>query len=448
MASRWADSEADAAETLRRKKEKEEKKRLKLLKQKEEEAAAAAATQEADSRPTKRRRVSSTSDTDNNAPQETPENSRELLRFNAGSWSSARHTSNYETLNPIEEGSYGYVSRARNISTSQIVALKKIKTDTASHDGFPITALREISILQKARHTNIVELLEVLSSEQDVCVLVMEFVEHDLKTLMEDMSEPFLASETKTLLSQLVSAVGYLHSNHIIHRDIKTSNILLSHRGTLKLADFGMARYVPPRNAPLTQLVVTLWYRAPELLLGAERYGTEVDLWSIGCVMGELIIKEPVLQGGNEVDQLAKIFTLCGLPTERSWPGFRRLPNAKSLKLPRDTPNAPGFDRARFPFLTGAGIELLSSLLSLNPDKRPTAEDVLAHSYFKEQPRPKPKEMFPTFPSKAGQEKRRRRSPDAPKRGEALAVQSIDFSGLFASRETEEKGGGFMLKMA
>ncbi|KAL8823627.1 MAG: hypothetical protein Q9191_005692, partial [Dirinaria sp. TL-2023a] len=135
----------------------------------------------------------------------------------------------------------------------------------------------------------------------------MDFLEHDLKTLQEDMQEPFLPSETKTLLLQLTSAVQYLHDNWILHRDLKTSNLLMNNRGQIKVADFGMARYFgDPPPPKLTQLVVTLWYRGPELLLSAEKYGTEVDIWSVGCIFGELLAKEPLFQGKNEVDQLSK----------------------------------------------------------------------------------------------------------------------------------------------
>ena len=135
----------------------------------------------------------------------------------------------------------------------------------------------------------------------------MDFLEHDLKTLQEDMLEPFLPSETKTLLLQLGSAVEYLHKNWILHRDLKTSNILMNNRGQIKIADFGMARYYGDPPPVLTQLVVTLWYRGPELLLGAEKYGAEVDMWSVGCIFAELLKKEPILQGKNEVDQLTKV---------------------------------------------------------------------------------------------------------------------------------------------
>ncbi|KAF2632388.1 kinase-like protein [Macroventuria anomochaeta] len=450
MASRWADDEADKAEALRRKQDKEEKKRLKLQKQ-QQAGEAARAAKEASERPAKRRRLSNSEDAtteDTARTPKDPEKERKLLRFEGGRWAPCHHRSNFETLNHIEEGSYGWVSRAKDIATSQVVALKKVKMDY-NQDGFPITALREIAILQKARHPNIVDLKEVVSGDTtEECVLVMEFLEHDLKTLQEDMHDPFVASEVKTLLRQLAGGVAFLHDNYIMHRDLKTSNILLNNRGQLKLADFGMARYIPPPSAPLTQLVVTLWYRAPELLLGTPNYGTEVDMWSMGCVMGELLLKTPVLPGTNEVDQLSRIFSLCGLPEEKSWPGFWRLPNAPSLKLPRGQRNKQSFDRTRFPFLSGAGVELLSSLLSLNPDDRPTAKAVLEHDYFREQPKPKPSEMFPTFPSKAGQEKRRKQSPHAPKRGDAPGLGKVDFSSIFSAQEEGEKGAGFMLKMA
>lgn len=224
----------------------------------------------------------------------------------------------------------------------------------------------------------------------------------------------------------------------------------MNNRGELKVADFGMARYFGDPAPKMTQLVVTLWYRAPELLLGAEQYDRAVDLWSIGCIFGELLNKEPLLQGKNEVDELSKIFELCGIPTEEIWPGFKRLPNARSLRLPRTQQNVGSVIRAKFPFLTSAGTALLSSLLSLNPARRPTASEVLSHPYFKEDPRPKSTAMFPTFPSKAGQEKRRRfASPSAPKRGDAPRIggEAADFSGIFASRENEENGAGFQLKL-
>jgi cell division cycle 2-like len=279
----------------------------------------------------------------------------------------------------------------------------------------------------------------------------MDFLEHDLHTLQADMPEPFLPSEIKTLLLQLTSGIGYLHSNWILHRDLKTSNLLMNNLGQLKIADFGMARtFSDPLPPNLTQLVVTLWYRSPELLLGAETYGTKVDMWSIGCIFGELLLKAPMLQGKNEVTQLSAIFETCGVPTPTSWPGFKRLPNAKGIRLPSNpNPKAVGSVlRSKFPFLTKAGTDLLSSLLSLNPDERPEAEQVLRHPYFDEKPAPKSEAMFPTFPSRAGMERKRRiDTPEAPKRGGEAPKIEMDFSGIFASRDKEEQGGGFSLKL-
>ena len=360
---------------------------------------------------------------------------------------------NYDKLNDIEEGTYGWVARATELSTGKIVALKRLKIEPNDPNGLPVTGLREIQILKDCRHRNIVELEEVvvggdpcLPRPDSAIFLVLEFVEHDLKTVLDDMPESFLSSEIKQLLLQLASGVAYLHENCILHRDLKTSNLLLNNRGQLKIADFGMARYVgdppPPR---LTQLVVTLWYRAPELLLGAAAYDAAVDMWSVGCIFGEFLTREPILQGKNEVEQVTKAFELCGIPTEESWPGFRRLPNARGLKLPRTT--AGSAVRARFPGMTNAGTDLLNALLALDPRRRPSARDMLQHEYFRQDPKPKPEGLFPTFPSKAGQEKRRpRHEPHAPARGQAVTLGDADFSGIFQGREKEERGAGFTLR--
>lgn len=264
------------------------------------------------------------------------------------------------------------------------------------------------------------------------------------------MPEPFLLSEVKRLLSQLTSGVAYLHDHWILHRDLKTSNLLLNNRGRLKIADFGMARYVGDPPPKLTQLVVTLWYRSPELLLGARTYGRSVDMWSVGCIFAELLTRDPLFQGSNEVDQITKIFELCGVPTSETWPTFRSLPNARSLRLPPKPPPAAAGSviRARFTQLTNAGCALLSDLLALDPDRRPSAHEMLRHRYFQEDPKPKPESLFPTFPSKAGQERRRLHEPHAPVRGEeAVELGEIDVTGIFQGREKEVRGGGFQLRM-
>ena len=278
----------------------------------------------------------------------------------------------------------------------------------------------------------------------------MDFIEHDLKTILEDMDDPFSPSETKTLMLQICSAIEYLHSNWIMHRDLKTSNLLLNNRGEIKLADFGMARYTGNPPPKLTQLVVTLWYRAPELLLGAEEYGFEIDIWSIGCVFAELLTREPLFVGKNEVSQLSTIFNLLGTPTRESWPGFEALPNAKALHplLSTSRSSKSNLHASKFQYLTKAGLRLLSSMLSLNPEVRLTASQALQHTYFKEDPRPKAKEIFPTFPSKAGLERRRRKhTPQAPDRGEAPKMGAEDFATIFTKDSDEQQGGGFALRM-
>ncbi|KAB8233286.1 kinase-like domain-containing protein [Aspergillus alliaceus] len=460
MSSRWANEDPETEAIIaQRKREKEAKRRAKAERQRqleqEAEQAAQQQTRDTEAPPKKRRRLSNDPESAaevqvESKPQEKPSS---LIQFPTQEWGPCRHVDNFERLNHIEEGSYGWVSRAKDITTGEIVALKKLKMDN-SPDGFPVTGLREIQTLLEARHPNIVYLREiVIGTKMDDVFLVMDFLEHDLKTLLDDMREPFLPSEIKTLLFQVLSGLDFLHSQWIMHRDLKTSNLLMNNRGEIKIADFGMARYYGDPPPKLTQLVVTLWYRAPELLLGAEKYGTEIDMWSIGCIFGELLTKEPLLQGKNEVDQVSKIFALTGPPTPQIWPGFRSLPNAKSLRLPQTSSapsgNPPLLPRAKFPFLTNSGLQLLSSLLALNPSSRPTTQECLSHPYFREDPRPKPKEMFPTFPSKAGMEKRRRReTPEAPKRGQE--APKLDFASVFGNQSSGdggETGAGFTLRL-
>ncbi|SCV69878.1 BQ2448_1272 [Microbotryum intermedium] len=309
----------------------------------------------------------------------------------------------YERLNEIEEGSYGIVFRARCKTTGDIVALKKLKMDKEKN-GFPITSLREIQTLMTAAHEYIVRVREVVVGDTLTQVfIVMDFVEHDLKTLLATMLTPFLASEIKTLLLQLLSAIAVCHDNWIIHRDLKTSNLLMNNRGQIKVADFGLARTYGDPLGDMTQLVVTLWYRAPELLFGATEYTTAVDMWSIGCIFGELILKEPLLPGKGEIDQVAKIFKLLGRPTDEMWPGFTKLPNAKNFNLAAAQPYSNL--RQTFKYTTAHGLDLMSRLLAYDPEKRISAEEALRHPYFSESPLPKHSDLFASFPSVANGEK-------------------------------------------
>ncbi|RPB19063.1 kinase-like protein [Terfezia boudieri ATCC MYA-4762] len=331
-------------------------------------------------------------------PSSTPSLSLSLQDLLGPQSASYRHVSNYVVMSFIEEGSYGHVFHARDSYTGDIVALKKLKLMKDKQEF--MVAQREIKTLKMCYHPNIVNLREVVfGNDVNQVYLVMDFVEHDLRSLCNNMQEPFLQSETKTIMLQLASAMEYLHSNWILHRDLKTSNVLMNNRGQIKVADFGFARLTSnPPPPDLTNYVITLWYRPPELLLGARKYGPEVDMWSVGCIFAELLTREAIFPGASEVDQILRIFALLGVPTAASWPGYRRLPHAKVLTFRINSGTTGSELESEFPMLTNQGFDLLSRLLCLDPARRITGEEVLAHEYFKEEPMPKRGEKFPTFP--------------------------------------------------
>jgi serine/threonine protein kinase len=227
-----------------------------------------------------------------------------------------RSVGDFKKVNRIGEGTYGYVYRAINRKTSEVVALKRIILHNESQDGFPLTSLREVKVLRMCQnHPNIVKLFEVVvGTKRDAVFLLFEYCEHDLATLIKAFKTPFKESEVKCLMLQLLSAMEFVHKNWIVHRDIKLSNLLYNAKGQLKLADFGLARTVsyPPPKA-LTATVVTLWYRAPELLLGSSNYSFPIDIWSCGCILGELLLNAPLLPGSGEIDQIKWIFHLLGM---------------------------------------------------------------------------------------------------------------------------------------
>ncbi|KAI4343368.1 hypothetical protein L6164_010726 [Bauhinia variegata] len=355
-------------------------------------------------------------DEDNNREtQEPPALPQRVVNMLQG----CRSVDEFERLNKIDEGTYGVVYRARDKKTGEIVALKKVKMEKEK-EGFPLTSLREINILLSFHHPSIVDVKEVVvGSSLDSIFMVMEYMEHDLKGLMEAMKQPFSQSEVKCLMLQLLEGVKYLHDNWVLHRDLKTSNLLLNNRGELKICDFGLARQYGSPLKPYTHLVVTLWYRAPELLLGAKLYSTAIDMWSLGCIMAELLSKEPLFNGKTEFDQLDKIFRTLGTPNETIWPGFSKLPGVKvnfvkhQYNLLRKKFPATSFTGS--PVLSDSGFDLLNKLLTHDPEKRITAEAALNHEWFREVPLPKSKEFMPTFPAQHAQDRRMRRilkSPD------------------------------------
>ncbi|XP_053325026.1 cyclin-dependent kinase 11B-like [Spea bombifrons] len=314
-----------------------------------------------------------------------------------------RSVEEFQCLNRIEEETYGVVYRAKDKKTDEIVALKRLKMEKEK-EGFPITSLREINTILKAQHPDIVTVREiVVGSNMDKIYIVMNYVEHDLKSLMETMKQPFLPGEVKTLMIQLLRRVRHLHDNWILHRDLKTSNLLLSHSGILKVGDFGLAREYGSPLKPYTPIVVTLWYRAPELLLGAKEYSTAIDLWSVGCIFGELLTQKPLFPGKSEIDQINRIFKDLGTPSEKIWPGYNELPAVKKMTFTEYPYNNL---RKRFgALLSDQGFDLMNKFLTYCPAKRISSEDALKHEYFREPPLPIDPSMFPTWPAKSEQQR-------------------------------------------
>ncbi|GMF24449.1 unnamed protein product [Phytophthora lilii] len=317
----------------------------------------------------------------------------------------------YARIGKIDEGTYGVVSKARDKDTGDVVALKQVKMSAdASQEGFPITALRETNVLLSLDHPNIVQVREmVVGSTPDKIYMVMDYAENDLKHVMQNkMKAPWLQSEVKYLLHSMLSAVAYMHDRWYIHRDLKTSNLLYDSRGVLKVCDFGLARKYGSPLRTYTQLVVTLWYRSPELLLGAKKYSTAVDMWSVGCIFAEMLLMKPLFTGRGELDQTDQIFKLLGAPNEKNWPGVDEdVPDAnvsvrgkwpKHSRLRDKFPLAATFSGSGCS-LSKAGFDLLSRMLALSPRQRISAKDALAHEYFQESPPPKQQELMPTFPA-------------------------------------------------
>uniref|UniRef100_A0A8C3UXX1 Cyclin-dependent kinase 10 n=3 Tax=Catharus ustulatus TaxID=91951 RepID=A0A8C3UXX1_CATUS len=306
-----------------------------------------------------------------------------------------RSVKEFEKLNRIGEGTYGIVYRARDTLTDETVALKKVRMDNEK-DGMPISSLREITLLLELQHPNIVELKEVVvGNHLESIFLVMGYCEQDLASLLENMQTPFSEAQVKCIILQVLKGLQYLHENYIIHRDLKVSNLLMTDKGCVKIADFGLARTygMPPK--PMTPKVVTLWYRAPELLLGMTTQTTSIDMWAAGCILAELLAHKPLLPGTSEIHQIDLIVQLLGTPNENIWPGFSKLPLATQYTLRKQPYNNL---KHRFPWLSEAGLRLLNFLFMYDPKKRATAKDCLESSYFKEKPLPCEPELMPTFP--------------------------------------------------
>jgi len=283
----------------------------------------------------------------------------------------------YKRTKKLGEGTYGIVYKAENVYTGEEVALKAIRLES-EEEGVPCTAIREISLLKELDHPNVVRLIEIIH-DVDKLTLVFEFCDQDLKQHLDAHFGIIDPTKIKWFMYQLIKGVEYCHKRRVFHRDLKPQNLLISKKdNTLKLADFGLARAftVPVRN--YSPEVVTLWYRAPEVLMGYKNYSTPIDMWSIGCIFAEMKNGKPLFTGKTSDQQLMSIFKGLGTPTPDDYPKIVELPQYRD-----DFTKFAGKDLTQLvPDLETEGYDLLRKLLQYDPSKRPTATEAINHPYI------------------------------------------------------------------
>ncbi|KJE90631.1 protein serine/threonine kinase [Capsaspora owczarzaki ATCC 30864] len=309
----------------------------------------------------------------------------------------------YERLDFLGEGQFATVYRARNKSTGEIVAIKKINLGKMedAQNGLNRTALREIKLLQELHHTNVIGLVDVFGHARSNNIsIVFEFMDADLEKIIRDPRNVFQPGDYKSFMLMTLQGIEYMHDRWILHRDLKPNNLLISGAGVVKLADFGLARDYGSPDKIYTNQVVTLWYRAPELLYGARCYGTGIDIWATGCIFAELLLRKALLPGNNEMSQLTQICSLFGAPTEKTWPGVTSLPTYVSVKDYQPTPL-----RQLFTAASPDCVDLIGKMLTMNPSGRCTATEALQHAYFSNDPPPTAPAQLPRYVLSAKEER-------------------------------------------
>lgn len=305
----------------------------------------------------------------------------------------------YKKERQVGQGTFGSVFVGTHKKSREIVALKRINTEQ-EENGFPITAIREVKILKVLKHPNIVNLKEIVTSKEQGknlpknVFMVFEYLEYDLYGLLETPEIKLTQDHIKSWSKQLLSGVHYMHKNKVIHRDLKASNLLVNKKGELKIADWGLARSWNSDMKHLTNRVITLWYRPPELLLGSNQYNTKIDMWSVGCILAEMFRRSGFLRGRDEVSQLECIFKTCGHPTKENWPNIERTcrlwkkfkPGDGEVTRPRRLREALRAQVRNPRWMTDNALDLIDHLMILNPDNRWSAQKALLADYFFDEP--------------------------------------------------------------
>jgi len=300
---------------------------------------------------------------------------------------------NYEVIKALGQGTWGVVKLAKQKGTGRLVALKTIKSERPE-EGINFTAVREIKLLREFKHENVIELVDVFTTRDMAVCLVYEVADTDLDKILKNRAISISLADTKQHVMTILQAVSACHERWILHRDLKPDNCLFLTDGTMKLADFGLARMYGTPKTRLSPQAITLWYKPPELLLGSSEYSSAADIWSVGCIFAELLLRRPFLQGNQtDISQLDTIFQVFGTPTDTNWPDHGALPLCTRGLEWDNCPPMHQFDEI-FVAAPQDCISLLRSMLVLDPNKRFTASQCLSHPYFTNDPTPTPKEKL------------------------------------------------------